>query len=336
MESNPKNVTERNLSLKTKGIQLAFFWIIYVVLLALNVLCIIDGANGGEVLNATLDWTIVVITSLWVYLFAFIFCAGFKIVKPLEARVFTLFGKYYGTLKSDGIFYVNPFVTAINVPKESMVTGETVNSAVTATVTNALTVSNKLSLKIRTFTNDKQKINDKLGNPLIVGMVVTWRVADTAKAMFAVDNFADFLSLNCDSSLRDIVKKYPYDSTEGSNTTNLRDGAEEISAELQSIVQERVLPAGLEIIAARITNISYAPEIAAAMLQRQQASAIVDARTLIVDGAVGMVRLALEKLKEEGVVELDEERKAAMVSNLMVVLCGDKGAQPIINSGSLY
>lgn len=202
----------------------------------------------------------------------------------------------------------------------------------------------KISLKIMTLSNNKQKINDCLGNPVEIGIAVMWRVVDTAKAAFNVDNYKAFLSLQCDSALRNIVRLYPYDSAPNVDTTgdgvaddgSLRGSSEVVAQRIKAEIQARVEDAGLEIVDARITYLAYAPEIAAVMLQRQQASAIVDARKLIVDGAVGMVEMALERLSENDVVELDEERKAAMVSNLLVVLCGSKDAQPIVNSGSLY
>ncbi|WP_448909903.1 SPFH domain-containing protein, partial [Holdemania massiliensis] len=192
--------------------------------------------------------------------------------------------------------------------------------------------------------NNKQKINDCLGNPIEIGIAVIWRVHDTAKAAFAVDNYKEFLSLQCDAALRDIVRVYPYDVAQNVDTTgdgepdegSLRGSSEIVAARIRDEIQSRVQEAGLDIIEARITYLAYAPEIAAVMLQRQQASAIIDARKMIVDGAVGMVEMALNKLNEGGMVELDEERKAAMVSNLLVVLCGNKDAQPIVNSGSLY
>ena len=202
----------------------------------------------------------------------------------------------------------------------------------------------KMSLKIMTLSNNKQKINDCLGNPVEIGIAVMWRVVDTAKAAFNVDNYKAFLSLQCDSALRNIVRLYPYDSAPGVDTTgdgiaddgSLRGSSEIVANRIRQEIQSRVEEAGLEIVDARITYLAYAPEIAAVMLQRQQASAIVDARKLIVDGAVGMVEMALARLNENDVVQLDEERKAAMVSNLLVVLCGNKDAQPIVNSGSLY
>jgi regulator of protease activity HflC (stomatin/prohibitin superfamily) len=245
--------------------------------------------------------------------------AGIKIIKPNEARVLTLFGTYVGTLRSDGIFWVNPFTTAVKVP-----IGETTTA--------------KLSLKTMTLATEKQTINDLLGNPIIISIIVIWRVADTAKAVFNVDDYFEFLSTQSDSALRNIVRRYPYDSTDEANghEKSLRGSSQEIAENLRSEIQEKVRAAGLEVIEARITHLAYAPEIAAAMLQRQQASAIVDARQLIVEGAVGMVQMALERLNEQEIVELDEERKATMVSNLLVVLCANKDAQPVVNSGTLY
>jgi regulator of protease activity HflC (stomatin/prohibitin superfamily) len=204
--------------------------------------------------------------------------------------------------------------------------------------------SKKISLKVMTLSNSKQKVNDVLGNPVEVAVAVMWRVKDTAKAVFEVDNFKEYLSLQCDTAVRNVVKVYPYDVTDNVDTTgdgeaddgSLRGSTELVASRIKDEIQSKVESAGLEIVDARITYLAYAPEIAAAMLQRQQASAVVDARKLIVDGAVGMVELALERLNEKNTVVLDEERKAAMVSNLLVVLCGNHDAQPVVNSGSLY
>ncbi|MCK9525276.1 MAG: SPFH domain-containing protein, partial [Limnochordia bacterium] len=204
--------------------------------------------------------------------------------------------------------------------------------------------SKKLSLKIMTLNNAKQKVNDALGNPVEIGIAVMWRVVDTAQAVFNVDNYKEYLSLQCDSALRDIVRIYPYDVAPGVDTTgdgmpddgSLRGSSRIVAERIQQTIQSKVEEAGLEIIEARITHLAYAPEIAAVMLQRQQASAIIDARKMIVDGAVGMVEMALDTLSENNVVNLDEERKAAMVSNLLVILCGNRDAQPVVNSGSLY
>ena len=204
--------------------------------------------------------------------------------------------------------------------------------------------SNKISLKAMTLNNNRQKINDCLGNPVEIGIAVIWRVTDTAKAVFNVDNYKEYLSLQCDAALRNIVRLYPYDVAQNVDTTgdgipdegSLRGSSEIVAERIRSEIQSKVEIAGIEVLEAKITYLAYAPEIAAVMLQRQQASAIIDARKMIVDGAVGMVEMALEKLNENEIVQLDEERKAAMVSNLLVVQCGNKDAQPVVNSGNLY
>ena len=272
-----------------------------------------------------------------------VFCmGGLKILKPQEALVLTLFGEYVGTLKGEGFYFVNPLCTAVNPAANTMLNQS--GDVTTERVVVPGETGKRMSLKIMTLSNNKQKINDYLGNPVEIGIAVMWRVVDTAKAAFNVDNYKAFLSLQCDSALRNIVRLYPYDSAPGIDTTgdgvaddgSLRGSSEVVARRIKDEIQSRVEEAGLEIVDARITYLAYAPEIAAAMLQRQQASAVVDARKLIVDGAVGMVERALDRLKENGVVELDEERIAAMVSNLLVVLCGNNEAQPIVNSGSLY
>lgn len=278
---------------------------------------------------------------------------GLKVLKPNEALVLTLFGKYVGTLKGDGFFFVNPFCTAFN-PAASTKLGQSgdvvknnavsVSASGTTVSASDLIASKKISLKVMTLSNSKQKVNDVLGNPVEVAVAVMWRVKDTAKAVFEVDNFKEYLSLQCDTAVRNVVKIYPYDVTDNVDTTgdgaaddgSLRGSTEIVAGRIRDEIQSKVADAGLEIVDARITYLAYAPEIAAAMLQRQQASAVVDARKLIVDGAVGMVELALERLNEKQTVQLDEERKAAMVSNLLVVLCGNHDAQPVVNSGSLY
>ena len=270
---------------------------------------------------------------------ALVCLGGLKVLKPQEALVLTLFGNYVGTLKGEGFYWVNPFCTAVNPAARTVLNQSGDVKAAAAEATGM-----KMSLKIMTLSNNKQKINDCLGNPVEIGIAVMWRVVDTAKAAFNVDNYKAFLSLQCDSALRNIVQIYPYDAAPNVDTTgdgkaddgSLRGSTEVVVARIKNEIQSRVEEAGLEIVDARITYLAYAPEIAAVMLQRQQASAIVDARKLIVDGAVGMVEMALERLSENHVVDLDEERKAAMVSNLLVVLCGNKDAQPIVNSGSLY
>lgn len=273
---------------------------------------------------------------------------GLKILKPQEALVLTLFGKYLGTLKGDGFFFVNPFCVAVNPASSTKLnqSGDVKdNTTIQAATTASLEIANKkMSLKIMTLNNNKQKINDCLGNPIEIGIAVTWKIVDTAKAAFNVDNYKEYLSLQCDAALRNIVRIYPYDVAPNVDTTgdgiadegSLRGSSETVAARIKEEIQSKVTEAGIEIIEARITYLAYAPEIAAVMLQRQQASAIIDARKMIVDGAVGMVEMALDRLSENNTVELDEERKAAMVSNLLVVLCGNHDAQPVVNSGSLY
>jgi len=257
---------------------------------------------------------------------------GLKIVKPNEALVLTLFGKYHGTVREPGFFLVNPFVSSINPLR-------TDNPNTPYKKQNSFG-GDSISLKNMTLDNNKQKINDLLGNPIEIGVVVIWRVINTAKAVFNVDHFAEYLSIQCDSVLRTVVQKYPYDIISDDDNTNseysLRGSSEEIAAKLREEMQKKLDSAGLEVVEVRITHLAYAPEIAAAMLQRQQASAVIDARQMIVEGAVSMVEMALTMLSEQNIVQLDEERKAAMVSNLLVVLCGNKDTQPIINSGSIY
>ena len=259
---------------------------------------------------------------------------GLKILKPNEAMVFTLFGKYHGTLKGEGFFFVNPF--AVTVESSSLTaTSASLVKATGASSTMTGGRDKKISLKAMTLNNERQKINDVLGNPIVIGIVVVWRVVNTAKAAFNIDNYTEFLSIQCDSSLRNIVRQYPYDIACEDYEKSLRGSSQEVADVLKEEIQQKVDIAGLEIIEARISHLSYAPEIAAAMLQRQQASAVIDARQMIVEGAVGMVQMALDKLTE-GDLYLDEERKAAMVSNLLVVLCGNKDAQPVVNTGSIY
>ncbi len=299
------------------------------------IICAIQIEQGNNAMVAPLVLCIVIICLGWIPL------CGLRVLKPQEAVVLTLFGKYVGTLKEDGFFWVNPFCTSYN-PAAATKLNQSGDVKVAATTTEML--DKKIPLKIMTLSNSRQKINDCLGNPVEISIAVTWRVKDTAKAVFNVNNYKEFLSLQCDSALRNIVRLYPYDVAPNVDTTgdgiadegSLRGSSDVVAKRISDEIQQRVEEAGIEIIEARITYLAYATEIAAVMLQRQQASAIIDARKMIVDGAVGMVEMALERLNEKQVVQLDEERKAAMVSNLLVVLCGNRDAQPIVNSGSLY
>lgn len=309
--------------------------------------CVVGGMIGNPFLLG--------ISIFWMCVGWFPYC-GLRVLKPQEALVLTLFGKYTGTLKGEGFYAVNPFSSSVNPAADTHLnqSGDVDNSARKTSLSGLLVSASeksgaessgkKISLKIMTLNNSRQKINDCLGNPVEIGIAVMWRVVDTSKAVFNVDNYKEYLSLQCDTALRNIVRIYPYDVSPNVDTTgdgvadegSLRGSSEVVAARIRDEIQQRVSEAGLEILEARITYLAYAPEIAAVMLQRQQASAIIDARKMIVDGAVGMVEMALDRLSEKEVVELDEERKAAMVSNLLVVLCGNKDAQPIVNSGSLY
>lgn len=269
----------------------------------------------------------------------FILLGGFHIINPNEAMVMTLFGKYYGTIKKEGYYFTNPFAGAINPAGSN--TAVNANTGTGAAGTNAQAApasgSKKISTKTMTLYNEKQKVNDVLGNPIIIAAVVIWRVADPTKAVFSVENYKAFLSIQCDSTIRNIARLYPYDTMEDdADEKTLRGSSQEIADSMRQELQQRVSEAGLEIKEVRITHLSYAEEIAAAMLQRQQAVAIIAARQKIVEGAVSMVKMAIDQLGDEGIVVLDEERKAAMVSNLLVVLCGNKDAQPIVNTGSIY
>ena len=327
--------------------------LIGVIVLYIVALFLLIGA-GVSYVPGPLRALVMVVSILWLA-FGWILLLGLKVIRPQEALVLTLFGKYVGTLKGEGFYHVNPFCVSVNPAANTRLSqsgdvdsGEKTSLLATLATsgkqTGEIGASKKISLKVMTLSNSRQKINDCLGNPVEIGIAVMWRVTDTAKAVFNVDNYKEYLSLQCDSALREIVRIYPYDVAPGVDTTgdgiadegSLRGSSELVARRIRDEIQSKVLDAGIEVLEARITYLAYAPEIAAVMLQRQQASAIIDARKMIVDGAVGMVEMALDRLAENNTVELDEERKAAMVSNLLVVLCGNKDAQPIVNSGSLY
>lgn len=272
--------------------------------------------------------------------------AGLKVVGPNEALVLTLFGNYYGTILKQGFYYVNPFVTynnpaytkAVASAKKSDEEGGKLGRNSSGII--KINAKKTVSLKSTTLNNGVQKVNDVMGNPIIIGAMVIWKVVDPTKAVFNVEDYTEFLSIQTDSTIRNIARVYPYDSIIGEehegNEKTLRGSSQEIADNMKIELRKKVDFAGIEIEEVRITHLSYAEEIAAAMLRRQQAEAVISARAKIVDGAVSMVKMAIDKLGEEEVVVLDEERKAAMVSNLMVVLCSDKDTQPIVNSGSIY
>ena len=338
---------------KNGMMMLLFTFLLYVAAIAA---IIVGGITLDKFGSSNPIGIVLFVIGLLIVLLGWILFCGLKVLRPQEALVLTLFGKYVGTLKEEGFYWVNPFCSALNPAAETKLkqSGDVDGAGagllqLSAGAGNASLQANtgtskKISLKIMTLNNSRQKINDCLGNPIEIGIAVMWRVTDTAKAVFNVDNYKEYLSLQCDSALRNIVRLYPYDVAENVDTTgdgqadegSLRGSSELVAERIRGEIQNKVEKAGLEIIEARITYLAYAPEIAAVMLQRQQASAIIDARKMIVDGAVGMVEMALDRLSEKEVVTLDEERKAAMVSNLLVVLCGNRDAQPIVNSGSLY
>lgn len=255
----------------------------------------------SAVYNSTLFTTVGVIISL-------IIVKGLTVINPNDAKVLILFGEYVGTVRQDGFFWVNP-----------------------------LAVKRKVSLKARNLNGHKMKVNDKLGNPIEIAAVTVWMVKDTAKALFAVDDYIQYVQVQSEAAVRHLANLFAYDNFEDEEAAiTLKDGAQQVSQMLEKELNERLERAGIEVIEARITHLAYAPEIASAMLQRQQATAVVAARKQIVEGAVGMVEMALERLSEKEIVQLDEERKAAMVSNLLVVLCGEKSVSPVVNAGTLY
>ncbi len=239
---------------------------------------------------------------------AFFILPGFSVINPNEAIVATLFGVYEGTVKQNGFIWLNPFYT-----------------------------KRKVSMRAMNLNGNHIKVNDKVGNPIEIAVVIVWQVRDTAKAVFEVDNYHQFVSVQSEAAVRNLAGAYPYDHFEDDHSSiTLRDGAHIVNDNLENELSERLSRAGIEILEARISHLAYAPEIAGAMLQRQQATAVVAARKQIVEGAVGMVEMALEKLSQKKIVELDEERKAAMVSNLLVVLCAEKSVSPVVNAGTIY
>ncbi|MGW5075150.1 SPFH domain-containing protein [Rhodococcus sp. NPDC004095] len=287
----------------------------FAVLLALTVGTLI--AAGLVLAGLLLDTTIAVRIVCWVVagllgLVIAVIATGFTIVNPNEARVIQFFGRYFGTVSDDGFKWVVP-----------------------------LSMKRRVTLRVRNFETSKLKVNDAVGNPVEIAAVVVYKVIDSGKAIFAVDDYEEYVAIQSEAAVRHLATTHPYDTTivpadsEAADATSLRDGAQ-VAAELTAELRERTELAGIEVVEARITHLAYAPEIAQAMLVRQQAAQVVAARAMIVEGAVGMVGMALDRLAEQSVVELDEERRAAMVSNLLVVLCGDKATQPVVNTGTLY
>ncbi|MDB5116017.1 MAG: domain / Band 7 family protein [Mucilaginibacter sp.] len=269
-------------------------FVLFLVLLGGTGFCIFDQNFVAAVVIGIIDFVLVL--------------PGLIIVNPNESKVLTLFGKYVGTVKKDGFFWVNPF-----------------------------TIKKKVSLKAFNLNGQQLKVNDSVGNPIEIAAVIVWQIKDTANAIFAVENYLQYVNIQSEAAVRHLANSFPYDNIEDESASiTLRGGAEQVSVLLEKELNDRLDRAGIEVLEARISHLAYAPEIAHTMLQRQQASAIISARRLIVEGAVGMVEMALQRLSEKNIVDLDEERKAAMVSNLLVVLCGDRSVNPVVNTGTLY
>lgn len=337
MVASVKNVEEKRL--KTKSGFGILFLLLLVFLLA-GAGCVFGGISidkGSVVLGGIL----LGLSSL-VLVVDLVCVPGLKIIKPNEALVLSLFGKYYGTIYESGFHYVNPFCTAIYPKKrDDDAAAKVADSKKNGQDLMAVSIQKKISTKLSTFVNGAQKVNDKLGNPIEVGAIVIWKVVNATKAVINIDNYIEYLSNQTDSIIRNVARLYPYDDMDDSEDNDaeeltLRGSSSLIAEQMKKELADKVEEAGIEIVDVRINQIAYAPEIAAAMLQRQQAVAIIAARRKIVEGAVSMVEMALDQLKANSVVDLDEERKAQMVSNLLVVLCGNKEANPVLNAGSIY
>ncbi len=337
-EIKTSNIEEKVITKANGGAALFGLIMGEVISLALIIFGAILVAENGPVGAAGMVLGIILMIT-----FSIMF-AGLKVVHPNEAAVYTFFGKYYGTIKDAGFYYVNPFVTCYN-PSAGSAFDELATAFIKPSTTDATetgvgtnpSASKKISTKTNTLNNRKQKVNDALGNPIIIGAAVIWKVVNPTKAVFNVENYNKYLSTQCDAIIRNNARLYPYDvMEEDSDEKTLRASSQEIAENMKIELQEKVAEAGIEIKEVRITDLAYSDEIAAAMLQKQQATAIVAARHEIVEGAVGMVKMAIDQLADNEVVVLDEERKAAMVSNLLVVLCGSKEAQPVVNSSSIY
>lgn len=329
MEAKGKNdVTEKILD-PFNGIAALLILILCTIgSIGLFIGSVLGLATGSSVLGG-----IGLAASIIIFIVSCIMYGGLKILAPNEALVLTLFGNYYGTIAKPGFFFVNPFVSAVHPATDKEGININLDAANSVTIAGG---KKKVSLKTMTLSNEKQKVNDVLGNPIIIGAVVIWNVENPTKAVFNVENYEEYLSVQCDSTIRNTARLYPYDTIESdADEKTLRGSSQEIADIMKDELQRRVEDAGLRIQEVRITHLAYSEEIAAAMLQRQQASAVIAARQKIVEGAVSMVKMAIDQLGEEDIVQLDEEKKAAMVSNLLVVLCGNKDAQPVVNSGSI-
>ncbi|MDR0325308.1 MAG: SPFH domain-containing protein [Oscillospiraceae bacterium] len=327
MAQNNTSYTEEKILSPSSGFPAL---ILSILLLIAATAGLIIAAIALEKEFTVLSLTAVIVTGVYLCLPGWVPFSGLKIIRPNEAAVYTLFGRYYGTIAKSGFFWINPFCSMFAPEVNKTTVGDVKTSGI------QWEKKQKVSLKATTLDNARQKINDRDGNPIDIGVVVIWRVINATKAVFEVDNYRDYISTQADAAIRHTVRMYPYDISDEGDEKSLRGSSGAVTEELKRGLQERVAFAGIEILEARISHLAYAQEIAAAMLQRQQADALIAAKQKIVEGAVGMVEMALNKLSENQVVALDEERKAAMVSNLLVVLCGNRDAQPIVNSGSIY
>jgi regulator of protease activity HflC (stomatin/prohibitin superfamily) len=290
------NTSNERQAIKINGY---LFFLLGLASIGLGVYLFIQNADRDASFGLFLGLSLFVIGSL--------ILTGLFVVQPNEARVLTLFGQYAGSVRNDGLWWVNPF-----------------------------TSKKKISLRVRNFQSEKMKVNDFNGNPIEIAAVIVWRVVDSAKALFDVENYETFVNIQAETAIRNISTKYPYETHDGENGHSLRSHPDEVGDALKHELHSRLEIAGLEVMETRLSHLAYAPEIAQAMLRRQQAEAVIAARQKIVDGAVGMVEIALKRLEANGVVSLDEERKAAMVNNLMVALVSESNAQPVINTGTLY
>lgn len=321
-EVQKKDLQEREITRKN-GFQMLLLIIAGFILAIICIVC--DWMWDGSPVIPGLEIPILDLAGVLLIVVCSFCCAGLHMINPNEAMVLTLFGEYYGTIKQEGFYFVHPLSTAM---------------APAAGKKKEDVSRKKVSLKTMTLNNQQQKVNDALGNPIIIGAIVIWKVINPTKALIQVDNYQTYLSIQCDSTIRNVARLYPYDlleeEEEDGHEKTLRGSSQEIADSMKAELSKRVVEAGIVVEEVRITHLSYAEEIAAAMLQKQQATAVIAARKKIVEGAVGMVDMAIEQLGEKEVVVLDEERKAAMVSNLLVVLCGHQEAQPIVNSGSIY
>lgn len=299
-------------------------WMMLLVIIVMFVVAI-----AGMIIGISLESPVIILPAVFLIPIAVVLAIGFLAVAPNDARVLLLFGEYKGSIRHSGFFWVNPFFSKkkISLRVRNFETGATSTAEVRGDAGQVVQAATRSSGR-------PSKVNDRDGNPIEISSVVVWRVVDTAEAMFEVDDYEDFVAVQSEAALRSLASRHPYDSEDAE--ISLRGSTIEVSDQLQQDIQERLDKAGVEVVEARISHLAYAQEIAAAMLQRQQAAAIVAARTQIVEGAVEMVHGALDRITSEGVIELDDERRASMVSNLLVVLCGNSHAQPIVNTGSLY